>query len=317
MLKYRLIFGPLMIAVAVGLVVADMRLDALVLTGTWQSLFLGRDYLPQGLILTALVLILIPIAAVELARMLESVGVSGHRWIIAVGGIAGCMAVYSTPRILTAPTGATIIATVLVATFILTLLWHSRDASTKGVIAAAGATMFGIALLGMMPGFYLAIRRWHSAWVVVGIILITKSGDIGAYFTGRAIGKHKLIPWLSPKKTWEGLAGAVVLATIVAVFFAWLSQVTSVTHTYQVDALTGARRLQPVEYHMGWAAVAGVLFALVGHAGDLMMSMFKRDAGIKDSGRAIPGFGGLLDVLDSPLLVAPIAYWLLELAKRM
>jgi phosphatidate cytidylyltransferase len=222
------------------------------------------------------------------------------------------LSLYATPMKLGASTGATIIATVLVGVFIVTLLWHSRDAQVQGVIAAAGATMIAVVLLGIMLGFYLAIRRWHSAWVVLAVILITKSGDIGAYVAGRACGRHKLIPWLSPKKTWEGLAGAVALATGVAAGFAWLSQVTDLAAVVRTDH--GAAYEHVRRYSVVLAAVAGALLALVGHAGDLMVSLFKRDAGVKDAGRAIPGFGGLLDLLDSPLLVAPVAYWMLAWA---
>ncbi|MHC4589988.1 MAG: phosphatidate cytidylyltransferase, partial [Planctomycetota bacterium] len=119
----------------------------------------------------------------------------------------------------------------------------------------------------------LALRRSHSAWIVVGVVVATKACDTGAYFTGRAVGRHKLIPWLSPGKTWEGLIGGVALATAVGL------------------ALAAASRL-----------------------GDLAVSLFKRGAGMKDSSTMLPGLGGVLDVLDSPLMVAPVAYWILTLA---
>jgi phosphatidate cytidylyltransferase len=119
--------------------------------------------------------------------------------------------------------------------------------------------------------------------------------DTGAYFTGRAIGRHKLIVWLSPGKTWEGLIGGVITSSLVGLLFAWLSQ----------------RFLSPgdhVPLHLG--AIWGCIFGLVGQFGDLMKSLLKRGAGIKDSSSLLPGLGGVLDVLDSPLMVAPVAYWL-------
>lgn len=313
MLLYRVISGALMVTGALALFWLDGALDRLTLEGVWRRVFLGRSYLPSGLALLALALVLIPLGAREVGRMCRAAGVAAHTGVIAISAIAGCLALYATPMTLEAPTGATIEATVLVAAFLATLIWHSRRTRTEGVIAAAGATMFAVALLGLMPGFYLALRRWHSAWVVLAIILITKSCDIGAYFTGRRLGRHQLIPWLSPKKTWEGLAGGVVLAMLVAVGFAWISQNTDLTDAYR--KVEGTRRVVEVEYSMALAAVAGILFALVGHAGDLMVSLLKRDAGIKDAGHTIPGFGGLLDVLDSPLLVAPVAYWMVEAAE--
>ncbi|MHB1157297.1 MAG: phosphatidate cytidylyltransferase [Phycisphaerales bacterium] len=313
MLKYRLIFGSLMIAAIVALVLCDERLTAV----SWPDELTGifhRESPPPGLLFLAFTVVLIPFAVRELSALLRNVGVPSHSLLASFGAIATCVSLYATPRMFNAPTGTAIIGTVLIACFVITLLVHSRDTHIHGVIAAAGAVLFTIILLGLMPGFYLSIRRWHSGWVVVGVILITKSGDIGAYFTGRAIGKHKLIPWLSPKKTWEGLAGGIVLAALVATGFAWLSQVTDLTTVYLTNPQTGIRELVPKKYDPALAAFAGVLLALVGHAGDLMVSLFKRDAGVKDSGSAIPGFGGLLDVIDSPLLVAPVAFWMLEWA---
>ena len=156
--------------------------------------------------------------------------------------------------------------------------------------------MFAFVYLGLMFGFLLALRREHSAWVVAGVLLITKSCDIGAYFTGRSIGRHKLIPWLSPGKTWEGLFGGIVTAGLVAVGALWLYR--------RSFGVTGIGAMQ-----WPYAALVGGLFALSGQAGDLLESVFKRDAGVKDSGQSLPGFGGVLDVLDSILLTAPVAFW--------
>ncbi len=322
MLKYRMIFGPLMIAMCVFCFWADMRLDHVSLDGLGSELFLGRSYLPAGLLLAAVTIgLLIPLAARELRNMLQASGVAAHGWLITTMSMLACLAVYATPRLLNAPMGATIIASVLVVAFVGTLLWHSRHSQTQGAIGAAGATMFAVVLLGLMPGFYLGLRRWHSAWVVMAVLLTVKSCDIGAYFTGRFLGRHKMIPWLSPKKTWEGLIGGVAFASLVAVGFAWLSHHTELAWTWRSVDMTGGgdevRQLVPQIYHLGWAAVAGALFALVGQCGDLMISLFKRDVGMKDSGSSIPGFGGVLDVFDSPLLVAPVAYWMLELAVRV
>ena len=123
------------------------------------------------------------------------------------------------------------------------------------------------------------------------ILLCVKMTDIGAFFTGRAIGKHKLIPWLSPGKTWEGLAGGLVLSGIVGACF--------------------APSIVDLEWYKG--ALFGILIGGIGQLGDLLESMMKRDADVKDSGDLIPGFGGMLDVIDSPLLAAPFAYLLFSL----
>jgi phosphatidate cytidylyltransferase len=138
----------------------------------------------------------------------------------------------------------------------------------------------------------------YSGWVMLGVVLITKCYDIGAYFTGRFFGRHKLIPWLSPGKTWEGLAGGVAASALAGIAAAYLAAHTDT-------------KLLPITWWQG--SLIGAVFGLIGQAGDLVASLLKRDAGLKDYSRALPGFGGIMDVADSPLLVAPVAYWLLLL----
>jgi phosphatidate cytidylyltransferase len=119
-----------------------------------------------------------------------------------------------------------------------------------------------------------------------------KFTDIGAYFTGKSIGRHKLIAWLSPGKTWEGLIGGLLVAALVGA--------------------ACAPFLVEVEWWQG--LIFGAIFGFVGQCGDLLESLMKRDAEVKDSGNTIPGFGGVLDVIDSPLVTAPVAYLLFSLA---
>ena len=122
--------------------------------------------------------------------------------------------------------------------------------------------------------------------VVLTILLTVKATDIGAFFGGKAMGKHKLIPWLSPGKTWEGLFWGVITAGLV-----------------------GAICAGAMDYFSWQKGIFfGMVIGAIGQAGDLLESMMKRDAAVKDSGSIIPGFGGILDVIDSPLLAAPFAY---------
>jgi phosphatidate cytidylyltransferase len=157
--------------------------------------------------------------------------------------------------------------------------------------------LLAAAYLGVLPGFYLQLRALGTAWLVAGVMLVTKACDIGAYFTGRSLGRRKLIPWLSPGKTVEGLIGGLAFSGLVALGLAAAGNRWG---------LVGERTLP-----LAWAAAAGVIIGGLGHVGDLLESLLKRDAGVKDSGQSVPGFGGVLDVVDSPLLVAPLAYWLL------
>jgi phosphatidate cytidylyltransferase len=124
-------------------------------------------------------------------------------------------------------------------------------------------------------------------------VAVVKAADIGAYATGRTLGRHKLIPWLSPGKTIEGFFGGLVFSGIAGACIAIY--------------LRG-----PVPAVIAVGGGYGVILGAIGQLGDLLESLLKRDAGVKDSGN-VPGFGGVLDILDSPLLAAPAAYWLLKL----
>ncbi|MHC4993206.1 MAG: phosphatidate cytidylyltransferase, partial [Planctomycetota bacterium] len=282
-----------------ALVWLDDRIDTIALTEPWRGLLGGREHPPRGLVLFGLGLLVAPLAARELTAIVRAQGIMSRTWLTAVAAMLGLVLSYSVPETTDAVTAIAIVSTGIVIVFVASLLIFSQQRNVEGVVAAAGAVMFAMVYLGLMTGFLLALRRHHSAWWIVGVILVTKSCDTGAYFTGRAIGRHKMIPWLSPGKTWEGLAGGVALAVVVGAGLAWAS-----------------RSWLPASDHVPtWTGVAaGALFAVVGQFGDLTMSLLKRGAGIKDSSQLLPGLGGVLDVLDSPLMVAPVAYWLLAVA---
>jgi phosphatidate cytidylyltransferase len=298
-LKHRLILGPILIAMLIALFWLDNRLDAVRISGWLSELRNGRDTLPRGLILFALSLVIAPLAAWELSRILRANGIRATVPITCLAAIAGLVLSYSIPQAMSAPTAIAITSTGLVTVFVLSLVYYSRRRTVEGVCAAAAGTMFAMVYLGLMFGFLLALRRHHSAWLVLGVIAVTKSCDIGAFFTGMSIGKTKLAPWLSPGKTWEGLAGGVVFAMLVGASLAALTEPIDIGESTPIPLWLGA--------------VCGAVFAVVGQAGDLIASLFKRDAGIKDASATLPGFGGVLDVIDSPLLVAPVAYWIFAL----
>lgn len=282
MLKYRLILGPIMIALLLGVLWLDQ----------WAQ---DAGYMRAGLvILLVLVLPGIRFAARELAIFLRAKGIATGFRVLFVSGAAGCVGVYAVMQddlTLAGPT-AMLLVSLGIAALLLGILTQCKGQNTEGTMAAGGAAAFAFVYLGLMPGTLLAIRAEHTAWVLAAALLTTKSCDIGAYFTGRAIGKHKLIPWLSPGKTWEGLIGGVILAALVS-----LATLTPLA-----------------DLHWAYALAVGAILAVVGQGGDLLASMFKRDAAVKDSGSSIPGFGGVLDVIDSPLLAGPVAYWLLAMA---
>jgi phosphatidate cytidylyltransferase len=305
-LKYRLITGPLLVALLLALIILDDWLDRVTLTGFWKEIFLGRTTLPRGLALYLFsVIVTAPLAARELSAIFHLQGIATRRTITTIAAILGVTLIYIIPTRTEvshgtdAMTAVAIVCTGMVLVFVGSLLTFSQNKNVQGVVAAAGAVMFAMVYLGFLLGFLLLVRRFHSAWWIVGIVLVTKSCDSGAYFTGRAIGRHKLIPWLSPGKTWEGLIGGVLTAIASGIFLAYLSQ----------KLLSN-----PIDHVPMWfGAIGGLVFALVGQFGDLMKSLLKRGAGIKDSSSLLPGLGGVLDVLDSPLMVAPVAYWMIAL----
>lgn len=295
MLKYRLITGPLLILLFVAIVVFDSYLDTVQLHGFWQKMFRGRDDLPRGIPLFVFaVCVAVPMAAWELSNIFAAQGIATRRTLTAVAAMLGVVLSYSIPMDTAAIKAIAVVSTGMILVFVASLLIFSQHKNVQGVVAAAGAVMFAMVYLGLMMGFLLALRRFYSAWWIVGIVLATKMCDSGAYFTGRAIGRHKLIPWLSPGKTWEGLVGGLLAATLTGLLLAWLSQ----------------RFLNPLDQvPLQYGALWGLIFGAVGVFGDLVKSLLKRGAGIKDSSSILPGLGGVLDVLDSPLMVAPVAYW--------
>lgn len=315
MLIYRLIFGPLLIVGLIAVFIADSYLDQVNLQGSFvQTIFLGRTYLPAGLMLLACIVVLIGFGAREFSNMFRAKNIYSNTFLIWLSGTTGAVLIYIIPSSTDSQTTTAIYATALAAIFVLSLLLYAwRYQKTTGVIAVAGVTLLAMIYLGILPGFYLAIRRWHSTWIVLGILLITKSCDIGAFFTGKAIGKHKMIPWLSPGKTWEGLGGGVIFSAAVAAILTWIANSAGLSGHWST---TGHHFLN-YNYPLWYGAIAGIVIGLVGQFGDLTASLFKRDAGIKDSGQLIPGMGGLLDLTDSPIIVAPVAYWLLQIATLL
>ncbi len=182
----------------------------------------------------------------------------------------------------------------LVACWVLALLvrrFLDHDL-TRGLLPIA-TTLLGLLYVPWLLNF-ITRMAFHPGvegrYYVLYFILVTKFSDLGAYVTGSLLGRHKMIPRISPGKTWEGFAGAVAISTGVSLLFA---------------GALGHRLAGMTLVH---AAVLGVLLSIAAVLGDLIESLFKREAGAKDSGRVLPGIGGILDLLDSLLFNAPLMY---------
>jgi len=166
--------------------------------------------------------------------------------------------------------------------------------NTAGILAIS-TTLFGLMYVPWLLNFIQKINFFpgiegNGKFYVLYFILVTKFSDTGAYAVGSLFGKHKMIPRISPGKTWEGFGGAVAVSTITSLVFAHFAG----------NHLVG----------MNWihAIILGVVLSAAAVVGDLIESLFKREAGVKDSGKLFPGMGGILDLLDSLLFNAPIMY---------
>lgn len=295
MLRYRLTLGPVLIATIVAVCFFDQWIEGASVPSGLRWLFFGGQSIPPGLGVFLLCSAAAILASRELAAILKANGVEASKRITTFAAILGLLASGVVPARFHATSAAAVVCSAATVVLLTSLAFHSRRRTVEGVVASAGGTLLAFVYLGLMFGFALAIRREHSVWVLAWVILTTKACDIGAFFTGRAIGRHKLILWLSPGKTWEGLVGGVLTSAAVGAGGVALLRSVDIT-------------VPPV-----WeGAVAGAVFGLVGQLGDLIESLFKRDAGMKDSSSVLPGFGGVLDVLDSPLLALPVAFWWLH-----
>jgi phosphatidate cytidylyltransferase len=289
-LKQRLSLGTLLIVAIALFAWADQRLEA-VPAPAWM----GRETLPPAMLLVPIMMLLGGMGAREVARILRAKGVAISTMPAVLAALLGLSVMSFGAEQINGVGGLGLGAGAAVLSWTLGLLYAVRNRTTNGAIAVAGAVLLIHVYMGLMPGFLVLIRREHPVWVLIWVLSCVKICDIGAYFTGTNIGRTKLIPWLSPGKTWEGLAGGLVAAGAAGAVGAWLL------------GRAGIAAPGPVV-----GAAMGVVFGGIGQLGDLAASLLKRDAGVKDSGRSLPGFGGVLDLIDSPLLVAAVAFWLLH-----
>ena len=279
MLKYRILTGSLLIAGLLGFVWLDASLD-----GTGHRLDSG------GLLALLCAVLIIPLLARETCHLVRSAGGAPSLVVTIVGSILLALSMWRSGD------GAMAVpATIMAAVLMLGFAAGMRNRDPKGSILAASSTLLATGYSGGLLGFWLLLRSEHGAWVVLGAILTVKMADIGAFTVGCSIGRRRLIPWLSPKKSWEGLLGGILAAMVLGGVLAHFSSHLAEGDRY--DIVTGA--------------VFGGAAAILGLFGDLIGSAMKRDAGVKDSGAILPGLGGVIDTLDSLLVVGPLAWWML------
>jgi len=289
MLRTRLWMGAVLIALTVGVLLVDGRLGpwypflyllalALSLLGTAEALALlgpSRRPWPWLAYLSVATLVSVPWIP-HLCPWAARLSPDPQRWVMGVFA-------------------ATVLAAFLAA---MASYRPPEEGSTDEgghALTRLALTVFLAAYLGLLPT-YLVQLRWpadgDNTRAVVSLalaIFVPKICDSGAYFAGRLLGRHKMTPILSPKKTWEGLAGGLVAAVAGAV---------------------AINRAGPVLSDLA-AAGLGLMAGVAGVLGDLAESFVKRECRKKDASQVMPGFGGVLDVVDSIIFAAPVAYcWL-------
>ena len=297
MLRWRLILGVAIIAALVGLCGADHLAPAC-------GLFAGVYLLPLGLLLVVL-------ASSELIQLLQTGGMKPCQGIVYAGNIllfascwlptawAGISSLISMPD-LTPNAFAGMLVVFAGCVFAIFINAISRYEKPGGHLANLATTVFALAYVGVMFFFIGQLRMTWGIGALASMIIVVKMGDTGAYTVGRLFGRHKMAPHVSPGKTIEGAVGAILFACAGA----WLS-FRFLGSTMIFPAWKSANSLAG-----GWW-VYGLCVGVAGTFGDLAESLIKRDVGRKDSSTWMPGFGGILDILDSLLLAAPVAwlYW--------
>ena len=296
MLKHRLIAGSVMAAGVLAILVGDALL----------SHALGFTFVPFLCVLTI-------VAAWFTTRELVGIIPEPNRppLELCVAGVVGLFVTHFVQAVVGSLPGwerfgprswepvAAVFALFVLAAFLFEM--YRYRASGDSVTKIAHAVLVA-AYLGVLPSFFVKLR-WlipdadhpHVPALYLALaVFVPKCQDIGAFFVGRFLGRTKFTPLLSPKKTWEGFAGGFLGSTFAACFL----------HGFGLLSGVGPA------FRYGWieAIAFGVVVGFVGVLGDLAESLVKRDGQIKDASQTVPGFGGLLDVIDSILFAAPVAY---------
>lgn len=258
------------------------------------ALFSG-NLLVADLALLAVVAVITVFALLEFCDLVQRRGIACFRSYAVATGVLFVSAVWLaetgllsdkvSPLVVNLALGGSIV----IGLFVRRLFWTDMENG----LAAVGGTLLALVYIPWLLGFLMSVY-FHSedngSWWLLYFILVTKASDMGAYSVGSLIGRHKMIPRVSPGKTWEGLGGALAVSTGASLAFAHFAH----------DRLVGMT--------FSHALILGLLLGGGAVVGDLVESLFKREAGVKDSGAYFPGIGGVLDLVDSLLFNAPIMF---------
>ena len=289
MLRWRLVLGTLIVAILVGMAWLDHLAEAP-----------GAE-LPKGIWLFPVAILFAVTATGEMLDLAAAGGMRPVRWAVYCGNLLLVVSAWlpglvphATETALATRTTWPLLA--LAASVMLVFLSEMRRYEKPGgVTANTAAGAFTLVYVGLMLSFAVHLRVTWGVGALASLVVVVKMADTGAYTVGRLIGRHQIAPVLSPKKTVEGAIGALLFACLASwLTFNWLLP-----------------WMAPDAYHpepwWRWI-IFGLLASTAGMLGDLAESLIKRDVGCKDSSGWLPGLGGVLDLLDSLLLAAPVVW---------
>jgi phosphatidate cytidylyltransferase len=250
----------------------------------------------------------------EFLKLTESYGVSPLQWptYIFVGLFFLLLAVSAsgeTPQAYALKFVLVVAFAAALAPFIF-LTIAMRRAQMSGAYPAAAASAFAFVYIALPMAMLVQLReQWAGAFWLLYLLLVVWAGDILAYFVGKSLGRHLMAPRISPKKTWEGAAASLAASLIVgSLLFTYALQISSfLLRLGLIQRRDGLFGLEKPEL---WPIILlTIALNVAAQLGDLVESLIKRGAGVKDSGTILPGHGGMLDRIDALLFAAPVLWY--------
>lgn len=260
--------------------------------GLFAYVVITLTWWPVGFIV--LLVLLTSLGAYEVHLALKRVGMTSAIIPVVLGNIfiiGGSYAAAVLQPVTRLPWHIVLLGTIG-GTVLLALIWRMFGGA-EGYARDSAASLFIIGYIPLLASFVgLILAQQHGVAKTVAVFLCIVGSDTGGYILGASMGKHPMVPTISPKKTWEGMAGSVILASIVSI------------------------AMSVFGLHQPWwfGLLLAVVVVITGTAGDLIESLIKRDVGIKDMSSFLPGHGGVMDRLDSTLVAAPAAWLVFTLA---
>ncbi len=270
-----------------------------------------RAPVPVVALIAALVALL---AAQELLKIAEAYRITPFHWptYIFIGLFFLLLAVnssHATPLLSTAMFAGSVAFAAALAPFVF-LVIGMRQINLGSAFPAAMTSAFAFAYIALPLGFLVQLREQASgAFLLLFLLFVVWAGDIFAYFVGRSLGRHLMSPRISPRKTWEGTLASLIasLAVGILLYQYALPISTALLNAHLIEKKDGLFALEKAPL---WPTL--LLSAAVNGAaqlGDLVESLIKRGAGVKDSGTLLPGHGGMLDRIDALLFAAPVLWY--------